>query len=558
MTPRWKSILLATTLAVGALGFAVLTRAQFTASVNALHLNLRQPDVLVRSARLSDLPKDLVNAPMLKGILTDDVVHYYESHPTRLSLVGTLKRLAYDHQLSWSDRLVSTLMDAPAELSLWRDDKGRPDHFMLVLQQNLATQLLQNLAKVALPDSQLTVAGEVDAPGGAAVVYVLRFNHDHAWLIVGAGERLVVLSEPGMLLEDGGSLARDARQAVSEALRAPAQGLSAQAQALGLGPLQGLKQDISARADYLSFGYQTFFPGLDAARVVLRQGGDWQLSARLTPEALSAWQEGSRRLWQAVPAGHALCVALPMNWATGSQVLKSVSKKETQQWLTQLDPVAGLCWNKGGGLDAPMLAARLRHAATAADDRTVATLLADVTRKKAGANAGVPAGTPVAAVSTKALPAGADGRTWLRKVPHANGNVQDGQASIHRVSAVRLGQTLMAAVDEDSLGQALAVARRSYPAMADQFKDADVPVLAVDSALLAQLLEIETWQVLNPSATPTFHRVARQLLPARLKALREQGRWQVVLPATARVTPAGGEGPGAKAGWVDLNVRTAR
>jgi len=76
MTPRWKSILLATTLAVGALGFAVLTRAQFTASVNALHLNLRQPDVLVRSARLSDLPKDLVNAPMLKGILTDDVVHY--------------------------------------------------------------------------------------------------------------------------------------------------------------------------------------------------------------------------------------------------------------------------------------------------------------------------------------------------------------------------------------------------------------------------------------------------------------------------------------------------
>jgi uncharacterized protein YfaA (DUF2138 family) len=278
-----------------------------------------------------------------------------------LSLVGTLKRLAYDHQLSWSDRLVATVIDAPAELSLWRDDKGRPEHFMLVVRQNLATQLMQQLAKVALPDSQLTVAGEVDAPGGSTQVYALQFNQSHTWLVAGAADRLVVLSDPGMLLEaDGGGMARDARRALAAALRPPEHGVSAQASSLGLGPADGLQQDIAVRADYLSFGYQPFFPGLDAARVVLRQGGGWQASARLTPEALSAWQDGSRRLWQAVPSGHAVCVALPMNWAGGSQVLQAVSQKETQQWLTQLDPVAGLCWNQGGGLDAPMLAARLR------------------------------------------------------------------------------------------------------------------------------------------------------------------------------------------------------
>lgn len=317
LTPFRKRALGATALVVAGLGFVALTRAQFMGSVNELAVNLAQPDVLVRSTRLSDLPKDLAQAPLLKGILTDDVVHYYQDHPTRLSLLGTLKRLAYDHQLTWSDRLVATVIDAPAELSFWRDAKGRPEYFMLVLRQNTATQALQQLAKVGLPDDQLSVAGEIDTPKGSAKVYALKVNQRNTWLLVSAGDRLVVLSDPGLLLEADRSVARDSHAALTEVFKDVAGTASPQAASLGLVPLSGLKQQITARGDYLSFGYQPFFSGLDAVRVEQKTRGQWQLSAKMTPAALKAWQEGARQLWQAVPQGHALCVALPMDWTLG-------------------------------------------------------------------------------------------------------------------------------------------------------------------------------------------------------------------------------------------------
>ncbi|MEY4764503.1 MAG: hypothetical protein RI907_1176 [Pseudomonadota bacterium] len=562
MTPRWKRLTLAGLALAGVLGFAVLTRAHFAGAANALAIDLNRPDILVRSARLSDLPRDLVQAPLLRGVLTDEVVHYYQDHPTRLSLMGTLKRLAFEHDLSWSDRLVATLMDAPGELSLWRDAKGRPEYFMLVLQQNLATQIAQQLAKLSLSDKQLSVLDTIQGAHGDARVYVLQFDRHHQWAFVAEGDRLVVLSDLGMLL-DGSQMTRATRQALSEALRGAAAAksgepaVSVQARSLGLGPFQGARQDISARADYLSFGYQMFFPGLDALRVVESQAGGWQLSARLNASALQAWQEGSRRLWQTVPAGHAVCVALPMAWQPGTAVLKSVVKPDTLKLFDQLDPVAGLCWNRGGGFDAPMLAARLRNPARPADDQAVAALVAGVTRKRAGPGSGAPQGAPVAPVSSQAL-AGGQGRLWLRKVPHGFGNVTEKQTHLHKVSALRLGQTLMASIDQDTLAQAQAVAKRSYPAMADQFQDGEVPVMVVDSALLAQVIDMETFGVLSADTAPTFNRVARQLLPARLKALRELGRWQVNLPATSALRPQGGDGPDAKLGWVDLTVRSAR
>jgi len=558
LTPFRKRALGATALVLAGLGFVALTRAQFMGSVNELAVNLAQPDVLVRSTRLSDLPKDLAQAPLLKGILTDDVVHYYQDHPTRLSLLGTLKRLAYDHQLTWSDRLVATVIDAPAELSFWRDAKGRPEHFMLVLRQNVAAQALQQLAKVGLPDDQLSVAGEIDTPKGAAKVYALKVNQRNTWLLVSTGDRLVVLSDPGLLLEADRSVARDSHAALTEVFKDVTGTASPQAASLGLMPLSGLKQQITARGDYLSFGYQPFFSGLDAVRVEQNTQGQWQLSAKMTPAALKAWQDGARQLWQAVPQGHALCVALPMDWALGAQVLGHVAQDSTVALLQDLRPVAATCWNQGGGINAPMLAAQLKRTPKPQDDLAVAALLTDVTRKKAGKNSGAEKGAPIAATLERTLPGPMGGKAWVRRIPHELGNVSEDQVNLHKVSAARLGSTLMAAIDEDSLGQAVAVSRKSFPTMADERRSQGVPVMIVDSNALAQLLEAETWATLTPEDTPTFYRVARQLLPARLKALRALGRWQVTLPEPARMAPRSGSDDATRSGWVKLHVQTLR
>jgi len=80
-------------------------------------------------------------------------------------------------------------------------------------------QALQQLAKVGLPDDQLSVAGEIDTPQGSAQVYALKVNQRHTWLLVSAGDRLVVLSDPGLLLEADRSVARDSHAALTEVFK---------------------------------------------------------------------------------------------------------------------------------------------------------------------------------------------------------------------------------------------------------------------------------------------------------------------------------------------------
>lgn len=558
LTPFRKRALVISALAIAGLGFIALTRAQFMGSVNALHIDLQQPDILVRSARLSDLPKDLVNAPLLKGILTDEVIHYYEDHPTRLSLLGTLKRLAYDHQLSWTDQMVSMVINAPGELSLWRDGKGRPEYFMLVLRQNLVAQALQHLSKVTLPDEQLSEAGDLSTPTGEVKVYALKINQRNTWLLISQGDRLVVLSDPGMLLESSQSMARDSRKAVSAIFKTHNQAPSPQAASFGLPALAGTKQQIVARSDYLSFGYQPFFPGLAALKVEQSTAGQWQFSAKLTPDGLSAWQNGAQKLWRALPRGHAFCVALPMDWRASTEVLGAVSQDKTLALFKDLNPVAATCWNRSGGLNAPMLAAQLNRAPQPTDDQALSALLTDVTRKVPGPQSGAAKDAGIAPTVERPLPAGGHGKVWVRAIPHALGNVTEHKVSMHQVSVVRLDRTVMAGIDKDSLGQALAVSRKSYPTMADEHKGQGTPVLMVDSAQLAQMLDAETWATLSPEDTPTFYRVARQLLPARLQALRNLGRWQVTLPTKPVMAPRLGEGDVGKSGWVNLTVQNQR
>lgn len=538
---------------VACLGIAFLGRAYFQGAVNVLGVSLAQPDILIRSQRLADLPGDVVRSPVWRAVLTQDVVHYYEDHPARLSVVGTLKRLAYDHELAWSDQLAAQILSVPAELSLWRDGKGRPEHFMLVLHEAKLASALQQLARVALPDSQLSLAGELRTAHGTARVHALKVSTQRVWLVVSLGARLVVLSDPGMLLDADRSMARDSSRQLIEVLEQPAGQVSPQAASFGLPRFAGLHQEVVARGDYLSFGYQPFFPGLKAVRVALRTDhGGWDTSAWLTPASLKAWRDGASALWRSIPRGHALCVALPMDWSVGSRALASVAKPESLALFKDLDPVAATCWNAGGGLDAPMLAARLQRDPVARDDEAIGQLLLDVTPKLPASGAGGSLTEMPPLVRRDVQPDGR-ARLWVRKVPHELGNEREEGVLMNKVGVVRLGRTVLATVDADSLGHATAVSQRTYPALGDELRGPGTPIVVLDGPLLAQLLDQAVWQTLSPEHTPTFHRVARQLLPARLQAVRNLGRWRVSLPDGE--APAGQPDPPT---WVALDVRPVR
>src|SRR5689334_13096020 len=110
--------------------------------VPAITLDLARPDALIETASLADLPRDLLAVPMLRDVLTEDVVSYYEQTEGRLSLAGTLRRLAYEHDLDLGDRVIRTILDQPAEIALWKSDDGRLGYALVAVERTGLTRLL--------------------------------------------------------------------------------------------------------------------------------------------------------------------------------------------------------------------------------------------------------------------------------------------------------------------------------------------------------------------------------------------------------------------------------
>lgn len=517
-------------------------------STHRLAVDLLQPDLLLRSNRLADLPRDLVQAPLLGGILTDDLVHYYESHPGRLSLLGTLKRLAYEHDLSLPERLIAQALAAPGEVVMWRDDKGAPARFVLTLDQSLAARLALALGKIALPDPQLSLAATL--PSGTTV-HALILSPRATWLFATRGARLLVASDPGLLLDRDGALDPAAAATFDQAL---ADGPSPFGVALGLPSAdrdQGSaspRHRIVASARYLSFGYQHFFPGLRALRIDRAVAGDWTLDALATPDALAAWRGGTS-LWARLPRGQALCATVPVVPASGATVVSALAIPGGEALLADLQPLAALCWGHEGGLFSPLLAMRLTAGQPTRHDPALDTLFDRMV------NGGEVVGETVVGESSGPVAAPADGRAWQRRVAHDLGAERDAGQAGHTVSLVRAGDSLLASTDRRSLAPALAVAAHRYPAWGEVAGNGRVPVLVLDGSALRRLLEAETFRVLRADRTPTFHRVARELLVPRLEAVGDLGQIVISLPLSAGgATRRGGDSGRADARWIALDV----
>src|SRR2546422_613383 len=173
----------------------------------AIALDLARPDALVETASLADLPRDLLTVPMFRDLLTEDFVAYYEQTEGRLSLGGTLRRLAYEHDLDLGDWIVRTVIDQPAEIALWKAGDGRLGHALVAVNRSGLTRVLEMAAKVALKDAQLKrVDGDLDVDGAAVPVYALAYARGRVLLFAGHGDRLVILSDAAMLADRRGRL----------------------------------------------------------------------------------------------------------------------------------------------------------------------------------------------------------------------------------------------------------------------------------------------------------------------------------------------------------------
>ncbi|MEO4045729.1 DUF2138 domain-containing protein [Pseudomonas sp. CAU 1711] len=524
-----------------------------------LGLDLARPDVLIESASLSRLPKDVLRVPLLRDTLTEDLVFYYENNADRLGLTGSLRRIIYEHDLELRDNLLDELLDQPAEVALWRDAGGRLRHFLVLIQRGGLAKVLEPLARVALDDTQLGQAGEFTVDGAAVPFYRLRYNGDRSILFASHGDQLLLMSSIDMLFGPTPQVALDedaAEDASGEeaSVESPQPGLakvSAEvAEALlagrhpfperfGLAERGALRQRVTLGADFLALGYRRFLPAFAGLRFEMNEQGWSSFLALDEVEGQGAFD--FTPVWRAMPMGASACVALPVAPGLPERLLTKVGAepKAASELAGQLSGSAGLCWYPDSRLHSPLLVGTLKDKPGAQTDAELGRLFDSL----------IGAWEPQAEGGSFPVEETAQGelRKWQRQVgsnfgqyPADLAEQPDALASrgFFRVGLARHGSTLLFSLDDRLLDKALQTLDKRFPPLAEVLPgNALVPAyLAPDS--LAALLERETLDSLPEDIEPVFRNAAQANLLPKLRSLSGHGKYALSLPADAEADEA--------------------
>jgi len=502
------------------------------AAHSALQLDLTRPDALIESAHLARLPRDLLKVPVLRDTLTEEFVFYYEGNADRLGITGALRRIAFEHDLNLRDDLINALLDQPAEVALWRTEDGKLTHALLSIQRGKLAKLLQPLAEMAAPDTQLSKVGELHVDGSAVPVLRLRYLPGRAILLMAYADRLLVLSSAEMLQETAQADSPLGAPEVAELEKLLADGSEFPAH-FGLGKRR-VEQRITLNSQVLALGYGQFIPQIAGLRVELKRG-NWSAHLALNPGAAAPLAFG--RLWQSMPMGASACAAAPLSADASAPLFARLSAADLlrSDLGAQLDQPLALCWYGSSRLHTPLLVTHLRDADGAADGA-----LAQSFERMVGAYEEKAQGGRFAVLRRQV----GDATVWTRVVGSSYGmyaadsfNEPEALTNSHyfRVSLARRGDTLLFSLDDQLVTQALATLDSRFPSLKEQLpQSGEVPIyLAADS--LATLLEKESLASLPADVEALFRNAAESHLLPKLRALGQHKRYALALPTKPQV-----------------------
>lgn len=495
-------------------------------------LGLSRPDGLLETHSLAQLPKDLLAVPFLKETLTEDFVFYYQTHADRLGLIGSLRRIIYEHDLKLQDNLIEQLFDQPADVALWRGADGRLKDFLLVMDRGGLAKLLEPLAKVALDDTQLSKLADLKVGGDAVTLYQLNYNASRSLAFASHGDKLVVLSNPAKLY-DPATGADDEHGAVSTtALEALLNGDKLFPEAFGLEARKPeVQQRLAVNSSVLAMGYQRFIPNFAGLRFDMDDKGWHSYLAMQEQDNQPAFD--FKPIWQAMPMGASACVALPLAAEQQKPLLVKLGAEEAvATTLTEhMAGTAGLCWYADSRLYTPLLVASLK-------DKDNAKLDADL-----GKLFGSMVGTRESKVAERIFPVveqqNGDVHQWQRQVSSNFGQYPAKEAkdpqtitgrAFMQVSLARHGSTLVFSLDDKLVSKALGTLDKRFPPLADVVpKDALMPVYLGPQSL-AQLIQQETFDSLPQDMEPVFNNAAQTYLVPKLRTLGGYGKYALTLP----------------------------
>ncbi|WP_434606043.1 DUF2138 domain-containing protein [Pseudomonas sp. R1-7] len=531
---RWPVILLGLCLVAGAAGGLgwFMTKPKAPPMALALEkLGVSRPDGLIEAHSLSQLPKDLLAVPFLKATLTEDFVFYYEAHADRLGLIGSLRRIIYEHDLKLQDSLIEQLFDQPADVALWRGADGRLKDFLLVMDRGGLAKVLEPLAKVALDDTQLSKLGDLKVSGDEVALYQLSYNASRSLVFASHGDKLVVLSNPTKLYDQGHGPTDERGMVSTQALEALLAGEKLFPEAFGLtARAPEVKQRISVNASVLAMGYQRFIPNFAGLRFDMDDKG-WH-SFLAMDEVENQPDFDFKPIWQAMPMGASACVALPLAAEQQKPLLVKLGAEEkaAQAMVDHVAGAAGLCWYAESRLYTPLLVASLNE-----DDGKLDADLGNLFGSMVGAYENNVAEHAFPVVEKQ------EGSThqWQRQVssnfgPYSAKEAEQPDAitgkAFMRVSLARHGSTLLFSLDDKLVDKALGTLDKRFPPMADVVpKDLLMPVyFGPDS--MAQLMQRETLDSLPQDMEPVFYNAAQTYLIPKLRTLGGYGKYALTLP----------------------------
>ena len=531
-----KKVLFGSLAAVAVVAAALVSYRVFgwgaMGPVNSLKLDLSRPDALVRTKSLSTLPRDLLTVPLARDVLREEFLFYYEQSEDRLGLKGSLRRIAYEHELGWGDQLLRMVLDQPAEVALWRDADGSLKHFAIAVSRNQLTRLLEEAGKVALKDTQMSVAGSLRVDGDTVPVYALNYAWRRTLLFAAHGQRLVILSHPGMLY--GGSENKDgdgtAEKTVASLLAPQADKQNIFHPQFHLDQAAPDGHSIAVKADFLSFGYQPFFGALEALRFDFQKGA-WQSTVLLNADKLKKdGKDGkggydSSALWPVLPHSPSACFSVPVDWNALAPVLKRLGSKTSEPVVPlagHLQGPAAACWYGNSRLHTPVFVAT--RSAQAGDDALYGSLF----------EAAIGGKDPVRKT------AGKDGAVrWERSIATSLGQATPALAVV--------GNTVVFSADSKLVDQVLAVRRKQAPAASDLLPDGARTIGLIAPASLAKLIQFEAFDTLPANNEPVLRAAANEHLVPRLDALKKYPPLRMVL----KQPPASGTA------WVPLEWQEA-
>jgi uncharacterized protein YfaA (DUF2138 family) len=493
-----------TVLAGTLIGYGTYGWGSMNGPVNSLKIDLSKPDALVVTRSLSTLPRDLLTVPLARDVLREDFLFYYEQTEDRLGLKGSLRRIAYEHELGWGDQLIRTVLDEPAEVAMWRDGDGSLKHYAIAVSRGKLARVLEEAGKVALKDTQLTIAGDLRVDGDKVTVYALNYAYQRTLLFAAHGERMVILSHPGMLYGEGKGSDSTAESTVIKLLAKDPARQKVFHEQFHFDKTAADGHSIAIKADFLSFGYQPFFGALQALRFDFSKG-TWNSQVLLDAAKLPKEGYDSSALWAALPYNPSGCFALPADWPAMQPVLKRIGAKSSEPVLplaTELHGPAAACWYGDSRLHTPVLVATR----SSGSEAMLASLFAAAIRGGKEAQ------------KTQ----GKHGEVrWSSTVTTALGETSPALA----IS----GQTVVFSADGKLVDHVLAVKRKELPAAADRLPDAKHTVGLIAPASLARLIEQETFDTLPASSEPVLRGAVDQHMVPRLNALKKYPPYRMVL-----------------------------